>query len=177
MSYKFKPVSVVAVIVNVEDRYLIVEERLGNGLPIFNTPAGHMEHWENIIEGARRELFEETGIVTDHFDGVVGLYNLVQDNYTMLRTVFALRLDCYPELKINDPDCDIMAHHWLTYEECERLKGSMRSELVFDAIRDYRNGRLFPTDLITSYCKLSASVRKMVNENLPHSPHRPCHSC
>lgn len=167
MSYKFKPVSVVAVIVNVEDRYLIVEERLGNGLPIFNTPAGHMEHWENIIEGARRELFEETGIVTDHFDGVVGLYNLVQDNYTMLRTVFALRLDCYPELKINDPDGDIMAHHWLTYEECERLKGSMRSELVFDAIRDYRNGRLFPTDLITSYCKLSASVRKMVNENLP----------
>lgn len=170
MSYKFKPVSVVAVIVNVEDRYLIVEERLGNGLPIFNTPAGHMEHWENIIEGARRELFEETGIVTDHFDGVVGLYNLVQDNYTMLRTVFALRLDCYPELKINDPDGDIMAHHWLTYEECERLKGSMRSELVFDAIRDYRNGRLFPTDLITSYCKLSASVRKMVNENLPQNP-------
>jgi phosphatase NudJ len=172
MSYKFKPVSVVAVIVNVEDRYLIVEERLGNGLPIFNTPAGHMEHWENIIEGARRELFEETGIVTDHFDGVVGLYNLVQDNYTMLRTVFALRLDCYPELKINDPDGDIMAHHWLTYEECERLKGSMRSELVFDAIRDYRNGRLFPTDLITSYCKLSASVRKMVNENLPQNPLR-----
>lgn len=172
MSYKFKPVSVVAVIVNVEDRYLIVEERLGNGLPIFNTPAGHMEHWENIIEGARRELFEETGIVTDHFDGVVGLYNLVQDNYTMLRTVFALRLDCYPELKINDPDGDIVAHHWLTYEECERLKGSMRSELVFDAIRDYRNGRLFPTDLITSYCKLSASVRKMVNENLPQNPLR-----
>lgn len=172
MSYKFKPVSVVAVIVNVEDRYLIVEERLGNGLPIFNTPAGHMEHWENIIEGARRELFEETGIVTDHFDGVVGLYNLVQDNYTMLRTVFAIRLDCYPELKINDPDGDIMAHHWLTYEECERLKGSMRSELVFDAIRDYRNGRLFPTDLITSYCKLSASVRKMVNENLPQNPLR-----
>lgn len=172
MSYKFKPVSVVAVIVNVEDRYLIVEERLGNGLPIFNTPAGHVEHWENIIEGARRELFEETGIVTDHFDGVVGLYNLVQDNYTMLRTVFALRLDCYPELKINDPDGDIVAHHWLTYEECERLKGSMRSELVFDAIRDYRNGRLFPTDLITSYCKLSASVRKMVNENLPQNPLR-----
>ena len=166
MSYKFKPVSVVAVIVTVGDKYLIVEERLGNGLPVFNTPSGHLEHWENLVQGARRELFEETGIVTDRFDGVVGLYNLVQDNYTMLRTVFALRLDSYPNLNINDPDGDIVAHHWLTYEECERLKDSMRSELVFDAIRDYRDGRLFPINLITSYCKLSSSVRKMVDENL-----------
>ena len=165
MSYKFKPVSVVAVIVTVGDKYLIVEERLGNGLPVFNTPSGHLEHWENLVQGARRELFEETGIVTDRFDGVVGLYNLVQDNYTMLRTVFALRLDSYPNLKINDPDGDIVAHHWLTYEECERLKDSMRSELVFDAIRDFRNGRHYPMELITNYSRLSGPVRSLVGEN------------
>ena len=99
MSYKFKPVSVVSVIVTVGSRFLIVEERLGNGLPVYNTPSGHLEHWENLVQGAQRELFEETGIVTDHFDGIVGIYNLVQDSYTLLRTVFCLRLDNFPELK------------------------------------------------------------------------------
>ena len=165
MSYKFKPVSVVAVIVTVGDKYLIVEERLGNGLPVFNTPSGHLEHWENLVQGARRELFEETGIRTDHLDGIVGIYNLVQDNYTMLRTVFSLRLESIPELKINDPDGDIVAHHWLTFEECQRIKDSMRSELVFDAIRDFRDGRHYPLELITSYSRLSGSVRSLVGEN------------
>ncbi len=161
MSYKFKPVSVVAVIVTFNNKYLIVEERLGNGNPVYNTPAGHIEHWENLFEGAVRELYEETGIKTDHFDGVVGLYNLVQDNYTMLRTVFSLRLDSEPELMINDPDGDIVAHHWMTYEQCRAISPSMRSELVFDAIRDFHEGRLYPVDLITSYDKLSDSVRQM----------------
>ncbi|WP_294494768.1 NUDIX domain-containing protein [uncultured Ruminobacter sp.] len=165
MSYKFKPVSVVAVIVTVGDKYLIVEERLGNGLPVFNTPSGHLEHWENLVQGARRELFEETGIRTEHLDGIVGIYNLVQDNYTMLRTVFSLRLESIPELKINDPDGDIVAHHWLTFEECQRIKDSMRSELVFDAIRDFRGGRHYPLELITSYSRLSGSVRSLVGEN------------
>ncbi|WP_298508273.1 NUDIX domain-containing protein [uncultured Ruminobacter sp.] len=165
MSYKFKPVSVVAVIVTVGDKYLIVEERLGNGLPVFNTPSGHLEHWENLVQGARRELFEETGIRTEHLDGIVGIYNLVQDNYTMLRTVFSLRLESIPELKINDPDGDIVAHHWLTFEECQRIKDSMRSELVFDAIRDFRDGRHYPLELITSYSRLSGSVRSLVGEN------------
>lgn len=165
MSYKFKPVSVVAVIVTVGDKYLIVEERLGNGLPVFNTPSGHLEHWENLVQGARRELFEETGIRTEHLDGIVGIYNLVQDNYTMLRTVFSLRLESIPELKINDPDGDIVAHHWLTFEECHRIKDSMRSELVFDAIRDFRDGRHYPLELITSYSRLSGSVRSLVGEN------------
>ena len=164
MSYKFKPVSVVAVIVTVGDKYLMVEERLGNGLPVYNTPSGHLEHWENLIQGARRELFEETGISTDHLDGIVGIYNLVQDNYTMLRTVFSLRLESIPELKINDPDGDIVAHHWMTFEECERIKDSMRSELVFDAIRDFRNGRHYPLELITCYNRLSGSVRSLVGE-------------
>lgn len=165
MSYKFKPGSVVAVIVTVGDKYLIVEERLGNGLPVFNTPSGHLEHWENLVQGARRELFEETGIRTEHLDGIVGIYNLVQDNYTMLRTVFSLRLESIPELKINDPDGDIVAHHWLTFEECQRIKDSMRSELVFDAIRDFRDGRHYPLELITSYSRLSGSVRSLVGEN------------
>lgn len=95
----------------------------------------------------------------------MGIYNLVQDNYTMLRTVFSLRLESIPELKINDPDGDIVAHHWLTFEECQRIKDSMRSELVFDAIRDFRDGRHYPLELITSYSRLSGSVRSLVGEN------------
>ena len=166
MSYKFKPVSVVSVIVTVGSRFLIVEERLGNGLPVYNTPSGHLEHWENLVQGAQRELFEETGIVTDHFDGIVGIYNLVQDSYTLLRTVFCLRLDNFPELKNNDPDGDIVAHHWLTLEDCQKIESSMRSELVFDAIRDYLAGHIYPVNLITVYNKLSDSVLNTANKNI-----------
>ena len=105
-------------------------------------------------------------MIPDHFDGIVGIYNLVQDSYTLLRTVFCLRLDNFPELKNNDPDGDIVAHHWLTLEECQKIESSMRSELVFDAIRDYLAGHIYPVNLITVYNKLSDSVLNTANKNI-----------
>ncbi|MBS3055018.1 MAG: NUDIX domain-containing protein [Candidatus Aenigmarchaeota archaeon] len=34
----------------------------------YSTPAGHMERGESVIECAKRELFEETGLVADKFE-------------------------------------------------------------------------------------------------------------
>ncbi len=159
MSYKFKPVAVVSVVVSCRGRFLIVEERLGNGLPVYNTPSGHLERWESLTEGARRELFEETGIRTESLDGIVGVYALVQDSYTMVRTVFFLELAREPELAVRDPDRDVVGHRWLTLEECRALRGSYRSDLVIDAIEDYSAGRKFPLSLLRQYDRLSAAVR------------------
>ena len=52
----------VAVVVEREGKFLLVEEDIENwDVPVFNQPAGHVEHGETLIEAARREALEETG--------------------------------------------------------------------------------------------------------------------
>ena len=52
----------VAVVVEQDGRYLMVEEQdeLAGGL-VFNQPAGHLDPGEGLLEAALRETLEETG--------------------------------------------------------------------------------------------------------------------
>src|SRR5690625_8044917 len=49
----------VASVIEREGRFLMVEEQTRQGRR-FNQPAGHLEPGESLLEGARRELLEET---------------------------------------------------------------------------------------------------------------------
>lgn len=57
----FKPHVTVACVVQAENHFLIVEEEI-RGKATWNQPAGHLEANETLIQAARRELWEETGI-------------------------------------------------------------------------------------------------------------------
>ncbi len=135
MSYKFKPIAIVSVVVKCQEKYLIVEEKLANGDAIYNIPSGHLEFREGLINGALRELDEESGLKVDSLDGIVGIYNFVQSSYSVIRTCFYLELVNFPELRPHDPDGDVCGVSWKTYEECLSLKKHMRSEMC---IRFYK---------------------------------------
>jgi 8-oxo-dGTP pyrophosphatase MutT (NUDIX family) len=64
----FKPHVTVACVVHAQGKFLVVEETI-NGKALWNQPAGHLEADETLVEAARRELWEETGIHADpqHF--------------------------------------------------------------------------------------------------------------
>jgi NADH pyrophosphatase NudC (nudix superfamily) len=55
----WRPDLTVAAIVQRDDRFLIVEERISERL-VFNQPAGHVEDGESIIAATVRETLEET---------------------------------------------------------------------------------------------------------------------
>ncbi|VFS51515.1 Phosphatase nudJ [Budvicia aquatica] len=59
---QFKPHVTLACVVQAEDKFLMVEELI-KGKPTLNQPAGHLEANETLLEGAQRELWEETGII------------------------------------------------------------------------------------------------------------------
>ena len=84
MSTRFKPYATVALIIENEGRYLVVEEYnedQDNRL-VFGNPAGHIEQNESIIEAALREGREETGCEVELLS-LISINDYVKENETI----------------------------------------------------------------------------------------------
>ncbi|TBW59136.1 NUDIX hydrolase [Marinobacter halodurans] len=141
----WKPHATVAVITEKDGRFLMVEER-SNGRIVFNQPAGHVEEHETILDAARREALEETGwsVEPRHF---LGLYTYLApaNGRTYYRMCFVAEA---LQHKTEELDDDIIAAHWLTYDELRERQESLRSPLVLRCVEDYLAGRRFPLSVI-----------------------------
>lgn len=141
----WKPHATVAVIIERDGRFLMVEER-SNGRIVFNQPAGHVEEHETILDAARRETLEETGwqVEPRHF---LGLYTFLApaNGATYYRMCFVAEA---LEHETEDLDDDIIAAHWLSYDELRERRDSLRSPLVLRCVEDYLAGRRFPLSVI-----------------------------
>ncbi|MDI9245694.1 NUDIX hydrolase [Marinobacter sp. CHS3-4] len=140
------PHATVAVIVEDDQgRFLMVEEH-SHGQIVYNQPAGHVEENERILDAALRETLEETGwkVRLDHFLGMY-TYRAPANGVTYYRFCFTATALSRATDKL---DSDIIAAHWLTWEELTRKQQQLRSPLVLQCIEDYRNGREFPLDVI-----------------------------
>lgn len=147
-SAQFKPNTTVAVVVVCQDKFLLVEE-LGNGRTVYNQPAGHLEANENLVDAAIRELEEETGLISA-IDYVSGIYYYYRESLSLyyLRFCFVIERDffetCQPQ------DSEIIACHWLTFEEIKAKSSQLRSSLVLECIEDYLSGKKIPLSHLKS---------------------------
>lgn len=151
MSQRFKPHATVALIIEHEDRFLMVEEfnEDQNNRLVFGMPAGHIEAKESILEAALREGREESGCEVE-LTALTGIYNYVKDNETIERFCFAARLKEIPEhLKAQDPDHEILSVRWYTREEIFEKKDLWRTRLVGNCMNDYLAGKRYPLDIIS----------------------------
>ena len=158
MAKVFDFIATVSVIVKCQNKYLFVEEINKEGKHIFNTPAGHLEGHESPLEGAMRELKEESGLTPKNLDGFVGFYSYLKKDYTLLRSCFYLEYQEFPKVCPNDPDGDIIATHWFTFDEITKLKNQMRSEMIYDSILDFEKGQRFPLSLLKNYEHLNDNL-------------------
>jgi len=135
---QFKPNTTVATIVTCQDKFLLVEE-IENGKHVFNQPAGHIEAKENLIDAAKRELHEETNISAEP-EYLSGIYYFHRPDLSLyyLRFCFVVHFEAPPATSPNDSD--IIATHWLTYEEVIARKSQLRSPMVLECIDDYLAG-------------------------------------
>ena len=131
MSERFKPYATVALIIEHNGKYLIVEEynEDQNNRLVFGNPCGHIDGKETILEAAKREGYEETGAEVEILN-LISINDYVKDNETIYRFCFEAK--------------------WYTKEQIYAGKDCWRTRLVGQNFDDYFAGRRYPVDLIRS---------------------------
>lgn len=142
-----RPRVTVAAIVEMDGRFLFVEERDDREKLVINQPAGHVEAGEDLLEAVIRECFEETGwrVRPVHLVGFY-LWGRSDRSVSYLRAAIA----CRPEW--HDPDAILDAGIerplWLTPEELAQRREMHRSPLVSRCVEDYLKGEHYPFSVI-----------------------------
>ncbi|UKH24072.1 NUDIX hydrolase [Actinobacillus pleuropneumoniae] len=145
-----KPNITLACVVHCKGKFLFVEE-IEYGKRTLNQPAGHLETNETLLEGASRELFEETGIRAQ-MQHLIKIYqwHAPRSQTDYLRFVFAVELDDF--VPIAPQDSDITQGFWLSLEEFKHFiqqDGQCeRNPLVTQSLEDYLSGESYPLDVL-----------------------------
>jgi len=141
------PHMVAATVVEKDGKFLLVYENDGDR-KVYNQPAGHWDKGETIQQAALRETREETGWEVK-LDYIVGQYQYYSpfNQVTYFRTAFAATAI----QKVSDQlDKEIIEAVWLNYDEILDKREQMRSPLVIRVIEDYRAGKKFPLNLVST---------------------------
>ncbi len=135
----------VATVVQRDNLFLMVEET-EFGRSVINQPAGHVEPGEDIIDAAIRETYEETGWHVE-IQNLIGIYS----NKAKVSGITYYRLAFSAEVVSHNPnatiDSDIDEVLWLSEKEIDQSADRLRSELVIECIKDFKQGTVFPLDL------------------------------
>ena len=153
MSPAWKPRVTVAVVVEQDGRFLMVEEETSDGIRL-NQPAGHLDPGETPVQGAVRETMEETAHPFTP-TALIGIYiarsasNGDREDVTYVRFAFT------GEVGTADAgrplDAGILRALWLTADEIRARLAVHRSPLVMKCIDDYLAGRRHPLSLVFTH--------------------------
>lgn len=132
----------VAVVIEHEGRFLMVEESAADGATVFNQPAGHVESGETLIDAALRETLEETAWEVE-LEAMLGIYTYSTATTCYQRVCFTAT----PVRQTTAPlDPAIVASHWLSREQIQ--SSALRSPLVMQAIDDFEAGERTPLSVV-----------------------------
>jgi 8-oxo-dGTP pyrophosphatase MutT (NUDIX family) len=142
----WRPEVTVAVVVEREGRFLLVEERVRGAL-VVNQPAGHLEPGESLQDAAVREALEETGWRV-RLSRLVAVYlwPAPDDGLSYLRFTFAA--EAVAPVDGAQLDHGIERVLWLPRAELDGGAWRLRSPLVTAGIDDFLAGRGVPLDAL-----------------------------
>lgn len=131
----------VAAIIEREQSFLLVEERIG-GVLVLNQPAGHVEQDEPLLAAVVREVREETAW---HFtpEALIGVYSWrnPRNGRSTLRFAFTGSIADHDAGQKLDPP--VIATHWLSRAQIEARAQQLRTPMVLRCIGDYLAGQRF----------------------------------
>lgn len=152
-------VVIVAGLIERDDKYLLVQEAKPQCYKQWNIPAGHLDLGENILEGAKREIKEETGCNVE-LTGLCQVGNRIHGDHNKIYLVFTTKL-LNNKPKIEHPE-EILDLKWFSYEEITNMREQIRNtHLMIEAIDNYRQGITAPLDLIDIYPPLNNTVSEI----------------
>jgi 8-oxo-dGTP pyrophosphatase MutT (NUDIX family) len=152
----WRPDLTVAAIVQRDERFLIVEERIQDKL-VLNQPAGHVEDGESILAAAVRETLEETAwhFVPRHLLGLY-LWRNPDSGTSILRV--AISGDVSGNEAQRRLDDGIVAAHWMPRSALLARPGRLRSPLVMRCIDDFLAGTRHSLDALNHLAALPVTA-------------------
>lgn len=137
-------------IIEQNGKYLLVQEAKEKCKGKWNIPAGHLEENETIIEGAKREILEETGYNVE-LTGLVQLSNKVTEKDNWLSIIFSAKI-INGSIKYNQSE--ILAASWYSLEEIKSMQADLRAkDLIIEAITKYEKGSISDIALLKTITK------------------------
>jgi ADP-ribose pyrophosphatase YjhB (NUDIX family) len=126
---------------------MVKEYRLDEGF-VLNQPVGKLDLHEDVFEGTRREIKEETGLEIE-LTHLLGVYVWILNNRTTsIRFCFVARVvggTLRPEPR---EDNETVEPVWLSREELRELEGMFRNPITKKCLEDYFCGKRFPLEAI-----------------------------
>ena len=128
-----------------DGKYLLVQEAQEKCYGKWNLPAGHLDPNETIIEAAKREIKEESGLDVE-LTGVCQIGNRKLEDDVFVSVIFSTKV-LGGGIKF-DPN-EILDVKWFSYEELLSMKAQLRSEnLILGAINNARSELVTPISIV-----------------------------
>lgn len=144
---------VVTCCVRNDDALLMVQEAKEKAYGLWNFPSGKLEPLEDVFEGAKREVKEETGYEIRP-TGLLTIHNYIRQRNPILRIVFNAEI---VSGQIQYDEREILKVKWIPIDEMEQLIPQMRSpESALDIIDSIKGSLNFPLGV----------VRNIVDQNI-----------
>jgi len=142
----FSPrVEVAATYVKINNRILFLELANGKQEPgAWGVPAGKLEINETPTKGAKRELFEETGIdvPSEHLFQPLGQLYIRKPDIDYIYHIFEVGLDLLPTIHLSN---EHVAYEWVSLQEAEKLplmNGAKEALNFYNAFSSKRPNRV-----------------------------------
>ncbi|KAH6673379.1 NUDIX hydrolase domain-like protein [Halenospora varia] len=119
-----------ALVFDSQDRLLIVQRAASDFMPnLWEVPGGACDDDETILNGAARELWEESGLIANTvLHPVGGVYSFASPGKVWCKYTFEVRVESTESVKL-DPE-EHQRYLWVTEEECRSRKVEDGGQLV-----------------------------------------------
>ena len=128
-----------------DGKFLLVNENKKICKGKWNIPVGGVDDNENVIDAAKREIFEETGC-TAKINGILEIINQNLENVDLLLFIFDAEL---VKENIQSDGEEISDIGWFSYEEILNMKNDLRADGYFiNTIKNKKENKISPVELI-----------------------------
>ena len=132
-------------IIEKDGKYLLVQETQEHCRGQWNIPAGGVDDGENVIDAAKREVFEETGCKVE-ITGILEIINKNLEDIDVIIFIFDTKLI---EENIQIDGVEISDVKWFSYEEILNMKNDLRAGGYFiSALNNKKENKINPLELI-----------------------------
>ena len=127
-------------------KYLLVQEAKKEIRGKWNLPAGMLDLNENVFEGAKREIFEESGYDVE-LTGIAKIRNDMVAGDSFIGIIFSTKI--LKQHSGNNNKNEIMQTKWFSFDEIVGMRDELRSyKWIVEAIEAVENGKICDLDLI-----------------------------